>query len=222
MAEEKKRPRIEQLLLADFGESPDEAFREISRELFTKWSLRCCEKSYVLAELEFYLSTEAHPDPYVHKSTGQSAFGKWYFHRASSAKIGFTLKGVDLTFGGPGKHGGILIRAIRSIVEGKLGPIIEGPSKVVDAILTDCEVTSVSDLLTLEAYISDAFDCPHVMLAPTKGIPRKIVLAAGTRIGLRDRPKDSVATAFHKKSYRFHAYPTMAKKEKRKLEPVAD
>lgn len=222
-AEQAKEEKIKvQLSLSE--EPPESWFQSISRTLFGKCVLRCQEKTYAIAEVEYYLYIASHPDPYVHKNPQQMKCGEWYFHRASSAKIGFTLKGLDLTFGGEERWGGILIRAIRPLAEGKLGPIIEGPSKVVDAILTDCGVTSVMELHGLDEYSHDAFECPHLSLARAPVGLLKPSLAVGPRIGLRARPKDLEAVKYHTAQYRHHAYPAQAKKEKKnlKLIPLKD
>ena len=99
---------------------------------------------YHIAEIEFYVyDPENHKDTCVHQSVEQmTTFGKWYFHREKSAKIGFTLKGLDITIG----KGGILIRSIKRTSDLK---IIEGPSKTVDEILTVNNVTSVTELKQL-------------------------------------------------------------------------
>jgi hypothetical protein len=199
--------------------NPEPWFRAIARTLFTEWVLCCGDAMYALAELEFYMHSDDHPDPYVHKHDSQRTQGEWYFHRAKSAKIGFTLKGLDLTFGTKARFGGILVRAIRPLSAGKLGLMIEGPSKVVDTLLTDCGVTSVMELTSLDEFTTDAFDCPHLMLAPIRGTSLKAALASGPRIGLRAKPE---AAKYHKSPYRYHAYPSLAKKEKHALKPVKD
>jgi hypothetical protein len=48
--------------------------------------------SYRLLELEFYLKSDLHADPYAHASVHQSIPGQWHFHRAgnaNSASAGF-------------------------------------------------------------------------------------------------------------------------------------
>src|SRR5688572_15003902 len=89
-------------------------FSVIGKELMCKWDVLIGEDRYALAEIEFYLHREDHPDPYVHKTKLQlDTAVDWYFHREKSASKRFTLKGIDLTFGIPGKeYGGILIRAL--------------------------------------------------------------------------------------------------------------
>jgi hypothetical protein len=53
-----------------------------------------------LTEIEFYLYSETHPDPYTHRSEEQRAFNAFYFHKFSNGtyKSG-TWKGLDICLG---------------------------------------------------------------------------------------------------------------------------
>jgi hypothetical protein len=204
-------------------------FQTTARTLFRDWALQCQDKLYAMAELEFYLHDETvHADPYVHCDDAQQTKGEWYFHRASAAKIGFTLKGVDLTFGDNGSYGGILIRGIRPIQvrsadpkKQRVGPLIDGPSRTVDTILTDCEVNSVISLRALEGYEGKAATCPYVGLVHLgENYLRGLKLSAGPRIGLKVRGNDPLAHLYQPAAYRFHAYPYLAKKDKKTLTAI--
>jgi hypothetical protein len=117
-------------------------FDNLAHWILSKLQLVCRESRYRVGEIEFYLYDSEHRDPYVHCHVKQLEFATFYFHREKSAKIGFTLKGMDITFGGGSTYGGILIRSLIT----ETGEVIEGPSKVVDRILIDFGVTAVLDL----------------------------------------------------------------------------
>lgn len=125
---------------------------------------------YRIAEAEcYYFNQTDHPDPYVHKHKDQLATRTLYFHRKKAAKIGFTLKGIDITFGNGTDYGGMLIR---SLIEIDTGTITEGPSKVVDLLLVDNNVSSVTELKTSGKSISLDVDTndPLIMVGPRIGL----------------------------------------------------
>lgn len=202
--------RLQKLLVAQVN--AENRFRDIALELMRGWALLIGDEKYHIAELEFYLHNRSHPDPYVHKSPEQlGKSGHWYFHRAASAKKGFTLKGIDLTFGEEGKeYGGILIRAIHAY--GKNAGI-EGPSKVVDEILDMNGVESVKELFVCDGYSPNAFECDCIRLVPvTTALPSAAgKIAVGPRFGLKSG-KD-----YHAALYRYRAWPHLATKDKKGL-----
>ena len=171
-----------------------------------------------VVEIEAYLWCDGHADPYVHRDPQQiNTCGGWYFHREKAAKIGFTLKGLDLTFGEPGKEaGGLLIRAI---LDQATNEFIEGPSKVVDRILRIASVTSVAELKQKttdpHAFRSNAFVADGFMrIEPKAATERSQVLRirAGPRVGLGEKDAH-----YRQAPYRFHARPEWAKKDKAKI-----
>jgi len=138
----------------------------------------CCR----IAEVELYLE----PDPYTHRDPHQIATsGKWYFHRqAGKGYKGGTFKGVDLTCGPAGVAGGILIRAI---IDGRTGDLIEGPCKVVEALLAATGFPDVGSLARAfpggeDAPDPFAFDAPLRLDENPEAIP--LYIAAGPRVGL--------------------------------------
>ena len=161
-----------------------------------------------ILEVELYLHRADHADPYVHRSAAQlGSCGSWYFHREKAARLGFTLKGLDLTFGAVGTEaGGLLIRA----VAGETGPggYVEGPSKVVDAILTAAGVSSVLELKALGPYEDDAFSLTGLVRLEGRLAPTGEAIHAGPRIGLK--PGKAYAAA----PYRYRARAALTKKDK--------
>jgi hypothetical protein len=171
-----------------------------------------------VVEIEAYLWCEGHADPYVHRDPQQmNTCGEWYFHREKAAKIGFTLKGLDLTFGEPGKEaGGLLLRAI---LDQATDEFIEGPSKVVDRILRGASVTSVTELKRKttgpQAFRSDAFDADGFLRIESKAATKRsqvLRIRAGPRVGLGEKNAH-----YRQAPYRFHARPEWAKKGKAKI-----
>lgn len=169
-------------------------------------------------EIEAYLWCEGHADPYVHRDPQQAnTCGEWYFHREKAAKIGFTLKGLDLTFGEPGKEaGGLLIRAV---LDQTTNEFIEGPSKVVDRILRAASVTSVTELKQKttgpQAFRSDAFDTTGILHIEPKNAAERdqaLRIKAGPRVGLGEKDMH-----YRQAPYRFHARPEWAKKDKARI-----
>jgi hypothetical protein len=156
-------------------------FDDTAMWLLNGVELISADHTYRLAEIEFYVYDEQlHRDTTVHRSAQQTnTCGEWYFHREKSAKIGFTLKGLDITIGrlGGGISGGILIRSIM-----ESGKIIEGPSKVVDEILRTNEVESVTELKLLPEY-SDLVGSESLLyIEETDQVNNPIF--RGSRIGL--------------------------------------
>ncbi len=171
-----------------------------------------------IVEVEAYLWCEGHEDPYVHRDPQQTnTCGAWYFHREKAAKIGFTLKGLDLTFGEPGEEaGGLLIRAIMNQATGEF---IEGPSKVVDMILRTTVVTCVAELKQkmsgLQIFRNNAFDARGILHIEPKAAMQCCQvrhIKAGPRVGLSE--KDPY---FRQAPYRFHARPEWAKKDRARI-----
>jgi hypothetical protein len=93
-----------------------------------------------LLEVEVYLHSPAHPDPFVHRHPIQRQCGTWYLHRIGDTHRGGSFKGLDITFGAAG-HGGVLIRTLRG------GDGVScGPSLCVDRLLAATGSASVAAL----------------------------------------------------------------------------
>ncbi|MFM7149422.1 MAG: hypothetical protein ACKO23_06230, partial [Gemmataceae bacterium] len=97
---------------------------------------------YQVREIEFYLHQPGHLDPFTHGHSRQQTAGQWYFHRIGTGFRSGTYKGLDLTIGGTHAHGGILLRSL----EKSDGTLIEGPSRVVDWLLEQTDISGVADL----------------------------------------------------------------------------
>lgn len=128
------------------------AYVEIYRHLFC---ILTALSDYSLMEVEMYLVKPGHEDPFCHSSEAQRTSGQWYFHRAPTRSPpaagaplpgfrGGTRKGLDVTFGGPGAVGGILLRSMRRVSDGTL---ISGPSLLVDELLSTSSQPSIAALI---------------------------------------------------------------------------
>ena len=80
-------------------------FDRAAHSLMKHGLLSVDDRRYSVTEIEFCYHSGIHPDPFVHRHPNQSKTGWWYFHDV----------GQDLTFGDQDSHGGILIRALKSI-----------------------------------------------------------------------------------------------------------
>ena len=211
--------------------STELSISENAENLFKNFLFKIGETCYLLGEIEFYLNDNGnHIDPFVHCNSQQLEYGKFYYHREPLAKLGFTLKGLDFTYGNKDKniYAGILIRAIYNP---KTGEYIDGPSKVVDEILTKSEVESVSKL---KEYQLDK----EIKLVYNKNTNKRLweyvnsknpkhfdgQLYVGRRIGLKISKKIMVGTEQYKKMekyqnalYRYCVFRQIKKKEKTKL-----
>jgi hypothetical protein len=186
-------------------------FSSLAIDLIRNYELHINKKVYKLVELEFYLYTDNHPDPYVHRNELQlKTLGNWYFHRENSAKKTFTLKGVDITFGTVNKdYGGILIRCIMDVETKEL---IEGPSKVVDQILTCNDVESVLELKELNDNDWNISN-PILKLVPSTNKTRCKKMMRGPRVGLKSKSEDS----YLDRNYRYRIYAESTKKNKKSI-----
>ena len=107
-----------QLLLATETLEDDRAytpwFDAVARRLLCGCRVMVGGEPHRFTEIEFYYHGGTHLDPFTHRDPIQKSTGLWYFHRTNGVYRGGSFKGVDLTFGGPGAFGGVLIRGIEA------------------------------------------------------------------------------------------------------------
>lgn len=182
------------------GEHAAARFHRIAAELIFRSILSAGGRLVALREIEFYLHSPAHPDPFVHRHPLQRLPARWYFHRVGSGYRGGTFKGLDLTFGSRRAFGGILIRALQLAN----GETIRGPCRVVDRVLA---LTGHATAAALDAAIAGRrADDPRSPLHLVRQRDSKIGdLHSGPRVGLsmaRATP-GSGHDLFRIKPYRF-------------------
>ena len=163
------------------GQEPDfiPTFQKIADALLNKTVIQTEHSRFYFQEIEFYLFSGAHPDPFVHRNEQQREFGQWYSHAAG---LDLCLGNKDLEQQGQA-YFGILIRSIGKEYESL--PIY-GPLKVFDSLI---------------ANYGSAFGtgCLKIETLPESNNFR---IESGTRIGLKDKPGLPDAESSSRKNYR--------------------
>jgi len=164
--------------------------------------------NYQFYEIEFYLNSSRHPDPFVHKDKQQLSNSEWYFHKAKANGENYkggTFKGLDFTFGAEGKYGGILIRAIYNLSENE---VIEGPCNTVNHILKMTSAETIIDLVDKMNNLK-IFENNYLKIIPHKNKLSQEVYAS-RRVGLKEEKDPNFARA----EYRFLTNPSKIKKDR--------
>ncbi len=131
--------------LSDY-ESIKSKCAEIAHELFSNYRIKCGNKTFRFAEIEFYYYDK---NAYL-KDKEQLKWQKVTYPRDGfdAGQLFYHLSGIDICFDShynkyEGKFGGILIRAIKD----KEGKIIAGPLNCKDEILNACKGTEMPKLI---------------------------------------------------------------------------
>ena len=140
----KTMERLAQLLRMPV-EEPKTYFKELAELVLRDLVLVAGNERFRIREIEFYLNSAIHPDPFVHCDERQLTSGRWYFHSRGGNFRGGTFKGVDITFGGQEEHGGLLIRSIESEARG----LINGVCLCAEAMLASTEPDTIAELHAL-------------------------------------------------------------------------
>ncbi len=85
--------------------------KDIAKILMNKYQLNINNNKFNISEIEFYIYSDKHPDPYVHKHELQKEFGKFYVHPKDG-----NYGGIDFVLGDT-QHNifcGVLIRGLKS------------------------------------------------------------------------------------------------------------
>eukprot|EP00928_Gymnodinium_smaydae_P008932 TRINITY_DN13299_c0_g1_i1.p1 TRINITY_DN13299_c0_g1~~TRINITY_DN13299_c0_g1_i1.p1 ORF type:complete len:342 (+),score=76.93 TRINITY_DN13299_c0_g1_i1:40-1026(+) len=187
------------------------ALLDVATALMKRWQLCAGGERLRIAELEAYVHSATHADPYTHADEGQSTCGVWYFHRHGASFKAGSFKGLDIACGDAeaGVHAGLLIR---SVIDSS-GKLIEGPSLTVDLLLKLCGKASIAELVDSRA--PDTLPCeatPELYLEPADGAEG--LVHAGARVGLVLRAEAAGKThssgspaAFCTRAYRFSSVP---------------
>ncbi|NJM09867.1 MAG: hypothetical protein HC883_02960, partial [Bdellovibrionaceae bacterium] len=155
-------------------------FHEVADVLLNYSILKIKDQDYRICEIEFYVRSESHQDPYTHCHPEQLQFGGWYFHRTSQAPNatykGGNYKGVDLTLGDGENFAGVLIRRIECVASGHQ---FDGPSLVVDEILRLYGVETISNLMALDHEPMQLVHCENSLsrqffMSPRVGLNAKL------------------------------------------------
>ena len=182
--------------------------------------------AFRICEIEFYLKSDYHPDPYTHCDPDQLKYGTYYFHKHGTGtyKSG-TFKGVDITLGDDTvtSYFGILIRSLYNI---KTKEFTEGPCNSVNAILKCYDLESI-DSLTNNLSLNIWKNNRNLILQPiernnSKSLKNKFPyeeIYFGPRIGLGE-PQTELHHIYVNSPYRFVIMKDMIKKQKKMLEQV--
>lgn len=96
-------------------------------------------------EVECYFHGGEHPDDFAHRDPIQVEPGRWYFHRSGGTYKAGSYKGLDITCGHNGAHGGVLLRALAPLDDA--ASLIDGPSLCVDHLLAAAGASSIATLV---------------------------------------------------------------------------
>lgn len=199
----------------DYDTLDEEYFPQMADILFNHSVFVINEKRYRLAEIEFYLRSDNHPDLYTHQNPEQLRLHTIYFHRFGNGTYkGGTFKGMDFTFGSEDDdvYFGVLIR---SIIDIENDEIIEGPCKVVDRILSDYQYDKLIDF-TRNKTLGLLKNKHDLVLEQDDDLEPENIYS-GPRIGLSNKyPK------YQNRNYRFAIFKNRIKKQKTKLTPISD
>lgn len=180
-----------------------ESFNRISKDLFNNYKLQVNDNFYRFLDIEFYYHHENHLDEYTHKNELQKSSGQWYSHPS----------GLDITIGGEGAFGGILIRSIGLVsANGKkeryfLEKEVYGPLNVQREIFSN--------------FHGPLLDKPNILRLVRVGDQDRqggLMIEApyvvqSSRIGLNPLTSES----FHNSGYRFTIFPNLRHPRKGEL-----
>ncbi len=72
---------IKNLVFKINEENSNEICQKIAYKLMCEYQLNINNNIFDITELEFYIYSNQHKDPYVHKNSMQKTFGKFYIHQ---------------------------------------------------------------------------------------------------------------------------------------------
>ncbi len=170
--------------------------KQIAQILMCEYQLDIKDHIFSLSELEFYIYSDQHPDPYVHKNDRQKKIGKFYVHPQDG-----NYGGIDFTIGDTEKYifGGVLIRGLKRECDKKF---ISGPNLVKKEIYN---ILNIENKETEKKYeqlqnISDE----QIKVVSHKNDK---VVRCSTRIGLKPKFEDyQVGGKYIYKLHRFITY----------------
>lgn len=183
-------------------------FAAVADRLLNHLRLYVAGRPHRLIEVEAYVHAPDHPDPFPHRHPIQSRPGRWYFHRSGGSYRGGSFKGVDVSVGSGPACGGFLLRGL----EAPDGTVIDGPSLLVDHLLSGTRYGTVAELdAALGETPAWAADSP-LSLRPVGAEPRPILKALRVGLSLKRHGRDAVGYLFRR--YRYLTDPRRTKKGK--------
>ncbi len=190
----------------------DARFTVVADRLLNGTQLLVAGQPYRLIEIEFYLFTTDHPDPFSHRNPLQLQCGRWCFHRTGGSYRNGSFKGLDLSVGNSTAFGGILIRSILK----PDGTLINGPSRCVDHLLSVLRMGSVAELdRVLAGRLAWDGDNPLSLWRSDALEHREIIRTARVGLSLKRAKAASAMTRYLMLPYRFLSEPWKIGKGKR-------
>jgi hypothetical protein len=208
----------QQLLLEPEKLPDDEAyaawFDAIAQRMLCGCRLMVGREAHRFTEIEFYYHGGAHLDTFTHRDPIQKGTGLWYFHRTAGVYRGGSFKGFDLTFGGSGAFGGVLIRGIES----DDGVLVDGPSLSVDRLLARTEAATVAELdEAIEGRPCWDTDSPLHLEWLAEPAKRAILKAPRVGLTLKRLKKSEGPPRFIMRHYRYLSEPLRISKGKQHM-----
>jgi hypothetical protein len=195
---------IKKIILQINEENSNEKCKEIAQKLMCKHQLIIKNNKFDIVELEFYIYSKQHPDPYAHKNPLQKTFGKFYVHTKDG-----NYGGIDITIGNQENdiYGGVLIRGLKT----ENGIFYSGPNIVKKEIY---KILNVNNYKKLQEIIDES-----IKIVPNNNNGEEIQYS--TRIGLKPKFEDYQKNGkYIYKLHRFVTYvnnPEHGFKEKKRL-----
>lgn len=188
---------------------------DCAKLMLLHYSLYIEQAPYQILEVEFYLNNGTnHADSYAHSAQypnrvkpKQGTVGAWYFHRFTRiSTYTHTRRGLDLTLGEASCdiYGGILIRTIRGIDDGRL---ISGPSRVVGEIIRTLSDKTIVEQAVDNTVAGYAFNSHRGLFLKEREQKRSTPIFKSPRIGLGKKNAD-----YRLRNYRFFTDPDILKK----------
>jgi len=180
------------------GEILQNSFNNVMNILLNKALLRAGENRYRFCELELYFKDNTnHKDTFTHGTATQLEHCKWYFHTRGGVYRGGTYKGLDLALGDAFRHVGILIRSIQNMEDQAL---FCGPCLCVNEILRATENESIENFVS--NFGIDVFENEKLKIISNENLVQRTIYKT-PRVGLSLRTKNTVATKWWRRCYRW-------------------
>ena len=202
-------------------------FNKMAHDILNKRILIINGKPHRICEVEFYLYSADHIDPFTHRDKDQSVPNNWYFHKKNGTYKCGTFKGLDMTFRpivvtynkNIGIFGGMLIRSISILNKyGQETDFIEGPCRVVDYILTSCNMPKIKDFV--ENYgvkIQDNNGLTLIDVPDEMKLYKLEAIYNSPRVGLTLKNQQDIGLRqkYIMQNYRYVIYPWKYKKNRK-------
>ena len=186
-------------------------FNSIADKILNSCLLNLKGHRYRICEIEMYFKSKGHDDLYVHNAPDLYEYHNVYFHKFPCGSFkGGNYKGFGPTFGSKedGRMFGVLIRAIEDVLTHEF---IQGPSKVVDRVLSHYNCVKVAELYNMFEFTSILHPKAPVRIEIDAELIQKKI-HKGPRIGLSDK-----YPVYRDLPYRYAIYVDKIKKKKKSL-----